>query len=269
MPIRQALAGSFRTKNSTMQGKIKKILLRVGAILFWLGLWQIAATIVNKDLLIKIPTPLTTLSEFFVCVGEPQFWGAVINSMWHIVLGFALAAVLGLIFGMLSGNSRFFKTLFSPITHLIRAVPVAAFIFLAFIWMRSSVIPSFISFLMVFPIIWTQVEAGLYSVDNRLIEMARVMGMDTRGIIKHIKIPAVLPYFRTSCITGLGFAWKSGVAAEVICNPTGSIGALLSGAKSNIEYTRVFALVLTIVILSLILENIIKFFWRESRYDKI
>ena len=122
---------------------------------------------------------------------------------------------------------------------------------------------------MVFPIIWLQVETGLLSVDNRLIEMARVMGMSKTEIIKNIKIPTIMPFFRQSVITGLGFAWKSGVAAEVICNPTGSIGALLSNAKSNLEYSRVFAVVLTIIILSLVLENIIKFFWRGSLYDKI
>ena len=91
--------------------------------------------------------------------------------------------------------------------------------------------------------------------------------MKRRDIIINIKLPVLLPALRNSCITGLGFAWKSGVAAEVICNPTGSIGALLSNAKSNIEFPKVFAIVLTIVILSLILENIIKLIWREKRHD--
>jgi NitT/TauT family transport system permease protein len=118
---------------------------------------------------------------------------------------------------------------------------------------------------MVFPIVWSHVETGLLSVDKRLVEMARVMGMDKKGIIKNITVPAVMPQFRVSCITGLGYAWKSGVAAEVICNPTGSIGAMLSNAKSNLEYARVFAIVLTVVLLSLVLENAIKVFWKEGR----
>ena len=95
------------------------------------------------------------------------------------------------------------------------------------------------------------------------------MGMTKTEIVKNIKIPTIMAFFRESFITGLGFAWKSGVAAEVICNPTGSIGALLSNAKSNLEYAKVFAVVLTIIILSLVLENIIKFFWRDKRYDKV
>jgi len=248
-----------------MQAKLKKALFTAGSIVFWVLLWHIAATFANKNLLFKIPLPLDTLREFLVCVKLPEFWGNVGTSLWHIISGFALAVTLGFVCGLLSGSSTFFATLTAPLTRLIRAVPVAAFIILAWLWIPSEVIPAFIAFLMVFPIVWSHVETGLLSVDKRLVEMARVMGMDKKGIIKNITVPAVMPQFRVSCITGLGYAWKSGVAAEVICNPTGSIGAMLSIAKSNLEYARVFAIVLTVVLLSLVLENAIKVFWKEGR----
>lgn len=254
---------------SIMRDKVKKVIFSAGSVIFWILLWHIAAKIANRNLLFKIPLPLETLNEFLNGAATAPFWKAVGNSVLHIVSGFVCAVILGLICGMLSGNSAVFKTLTSPVSRLIRSVPVAAFIVLAWLWIPSNIIPSFIAFLMVFPIVWLQIESSLLSIDGKLIEMAKVMGMDKKGIVKNIKIPSVLPAFRNACITGLGFAWKSGVAAEVICNPTGSIGATLSNAKSNLEYARVFAIVLTIVILSLILENIIKFFWREKRYDKI
>ena len=254
---------------SIMQDKFKKIALTEGSILFWILLWQIAANLANHNLLFKIPTPIDTLKEFAVCVKDNSFWYAVGNSLIHIVSGYLLAIILGLLFGLLSGSNRVFRSFTAPVSRLIRSVPVAAFIILAWLWIPTTAIPSFIAFLMVFPIVWLQVENSLLSVDYKLIEMARVMGMNRKGIILNIKIPTLLPAFRNSCISGLGFAWKSGVAAEVICNPTGSIGALLSNAKSNIEFSRVFAIVLTIVILSLILENIIKLLWREKSHDKI
>ena len=254
---------------SIMRNKLKNFSLHAGSILFWILLWHIAASIINKNLLFKIPLPLETVAEFINSAKTFIFWKSVGNSLIHIVCGFLFAVVLGLICGMLSGNSILFKTISSPISRLIRSVPVAAFIVLAWLWIPSTAIPAVIAFLMVFPIVWLQIENSLLNIDPKLIEMAKVMGMNKKGIIKNIKIPSVLPSFRNACITGLGFAWKSGVAAEVICNPTGSIGAMLSNAKSNLEYARVFAIVLTIVILSLILENIIKFFWRENRYDKV
>lgn len=252
-----------------MKDKLKGLLLSLGSVVFWVIVWHIAATIANKELLFKIPLPLDTFNAFILSIKEPPFWSAVLNSLTHIITGFIAAVLMGLVCGMLSGNSVFFQTLADPISRLIRSVPVAALIIVAWLWIPSDIIPAFIAFLMVFPIVWGHVETALLSVDNRLVEMAKVMGMKKSGIIRNIKFPAVMPALRNSCITGLAFAWKSGVAAEVICNPSGSIGAMLSGAKSNLDYSEVFALVLTIVILSLILENIIKLFWKEKRYDKL
>lgn len=269
MQIKPLLAANYLQTVSIMKNNMRKISLKAGSILLWILLWHILGSLANTKLLFKIPLPLDTLREFLNCLKLPSFWEAVASSLLHILSGFSIAVVLGLICGMLSGNSNIFKTITAPISRLIRSVPVAAFIILAWLWIPSDIIPSFISFLMVFPIIWLQVETGLLSVDNRLVEMAGVMGMTKTEIVKNIKIPTIIPFFRESVITGLGFAWKSGVAAEVICNPTGSIGALLSNAKSNLEYTKVFAVVLTIIILSLVLENIIKFFWRDKGYDKV
>ncbi len=252
-----------------MSAKLKRIVYSILSVMFWVAVWHISASLANKGLMLKIPLPLDTISALLDYCTEGTFWRSVGTSLFHIILGFVSAVLLGTGFGMLSGGSSFFKTVFSPIVYLIRSVPVAAFIILAWLWVPNAVLPSFISFLMVFPIIFTHIEAGLLSIDNRLIEMGRVFGMSRLGIVKHIKLPSVLPQMRVACISGLGFAWKSGVAAEVICNPTGSIGALLSSAKTTIDYPRVFAVILTIVILSLILENIIKLLWKENKYDKV
>ena len=170
-----------------MKDKFKKILVSAASVLFWVLLWHIAALIANTKLLFKIPLPLDTVKELSSSALEPIFWQAVGNSLWHIVSGFVLAVILGLIFGMLSGNSKIFYVMTSPLSRLIRSVPVAAFIILAWLWIPSTAIPSFISFLMVFPIVWVRVETALLSVDNRLIEMATVMGMQYKGIILNIK----------------------------------------------------------------------------------
>lgn len=247
-----------------MQDKFKKIILTAGSTFLWILLWHIAASLANKKLLFKIPLPIDTLKVFCDLAVTKSFWYAVGNSLLHIIAGFVIAVILGLICGLLSGSSNAFKIFTAPIARLIRSMPVAALIILAWLWVPSTAIPSFIAFLMVFPIVWLQIETSLLSIDKRLIEMAQVMGMNKTAIIKNIKAPYVLPAFRNATVTGLGFAWKSGVAAEVICNPTGSIGALLSGAKNNLEYAEVFAIVLTIIILSLIMENVIKFFWRDT-----
>jgi NitT/TauT family transport system permease protein len=94
--------------------------------------------------------------------------------------------------------------------------------------------------------------------------MAKTFGMSKFDVVFKIKLPLISPQLRTGCITGLGIAWKAGVAAEVISSPSGSVGALLSHAKTSINYEQVFAVTLMVVILSILLENLLKILWKEQ-----
>lgn len=250
-----------------LKNNAKKILFKTASILFWIGVWYVIVTAVNPSLFIKIPTPLDTVKALFENLKTDVFWSAVGSSLLHITVGFVSACVLGLVFGMLSGSFKVFSTLTSPIVHLIRSVPVAAFIILAWLWVETALLPAVISFLMVLPVIWSAVEQATASTDKKLLEAMRVLGLSKIKTMFHVKLYGILPAFRAAVISGLGYAWKSGVAAEVICNPTGSIGALLSGAKQDLDYSQVFAVTLAIVLLSLLIENIIKLVWREKKYD--
>ncbi|MCC8073489.1 MAG: ABC transporter permease subunit [Clostridiales bacterium] len=248
-----------------MSEKLKKISLKVAAIVFWIAVWQIGAYVANKNLMIKIPLPLETIKTFFQNCTDYSFWKTVITSLGHIIFGFVLAVLVGIIGGMLASQSKVFDSFSSPMIHLVRSVPVAAFIIVAWLWIPTKILPSFISFLMVMPIIWSHTEAGLKSIDEKLIEASQIYGISKKDIILRVKLPLIYPQLRTGCITGLGIAWKAGVAAEVISGPTGSLGALLSSAKSSIDYTQVFAVTLMIVVLSVLLENILKLLWKEQK----
>lgn len=266
MQMLPRLAESCPKRIFGMKNKIKKPAHTAGSVLIWVVIWHITASLANKNLLLKIPLPINTFKAFCENLTTLKFWQAVGVSMLHIITGFALALVFGLLCSIAANYSAIFKTLSAPLFHLIRSVPVAAFIVIAWLWIPTSVLPVFISFLMVFPIIKSHIDAGISAVDKKNIEMATVFGMSKSGILKHIKIPSVLPFFREGAITGLSIAWKSGIAAEVICNPSGSLGALLSGAKNSIDYEQVFAVTLAVVILSLIFENILKICWKEKKY---
>ena len=233
------------------------------AVLFWLVVWHAGAMLANRSLLLKIPLPLDTLRTLARLFGEAKFWRGVTGSVLHILCGFLSAAVLGTAGGAASFASGWFRRLSAPLLRLIRTVPVAAFILLAWLWIPSSVLPSVASALMVLPIVWSHVDAGLASVDERPIEMAKAFGMSKWQTLIEVRLPLMSPILRTGCLTGVGVAWKAGVAAEVICNPTGSIGALLQGAKAAIDYERVFAVTLMVVLLSMLFENALKLVWKE------
>ena len=121
---------------------------------------------------------------------------------------------------------------------------------------------------MVLPIIWNTVQSGIENINPKYLEMAKIFGVSTEKILFEIKIPLIMPSFVASSTAALGFAWKSGVAAEVICRPANSLGKLLQDAKLYLETPRVFAVTATVALLSLLLELLVKRITRRFANDK-
>lgn len=228
------------------------------AILFWLAVWQIGAMLVNRTLLIPIPTPVTTLHALGRLLTQGSFYLAVGTSLARIAIGFMLALTAGTLSALCSARSRVFATLTAPLLQLVRAIPVASFTILLFLWVRRSFLPGWVVFLTVYPLAWAHIESGVRELDRSLIEMAHVFEMKEKNILRQITLPGLRPYFSAASATGLGFAWKSGVAAEVICRSEMSLGNLLWAGKNAVDYDEVFALTLVIVACSVALQGVAK-----------
>ena len=132
----------------------------------------------------------------------------------------------------------------------LKAVPVASFVILALIWAGSRNLSVVIAFLVVLPVIYVNTLAGLQSTDRKLLEMAVVFRMPVWRKIRFIYLPALVPYLVSGCRIALGMSWKSGVAAEVIGLPNGSIGDALYRAKITLSTGELFAWTFVIILLS-------------------
>lgn len=234
----------------------KRVLKGAAIALFWLAVWQAAAMCARSEIL--IPTPARVLQTWAGLVGSAAFWSACLFSLLRILGGFALACLIGVLLGVLCERVPLLGDVFSPVLHVIRATPVISFIILALVWIRTDFVPVFIAFLMVVPILYAAVQTGLRAVDRGLLEMARVFRMKRRKVIGCIYLPTVLPVVLSQGTVGLGFAWKSGIAAEVICLPLLSIGRQLKNAKATIDTPAVFAWTATIILLSLLIEWLVR-----------
>lgn len=240
---------------STIWAKGKQIGIAAGVAFFWLAVWQLVAAAVAQELL--VPAPLAVLQTLWEMVQTTAFWSAATHSLLRVTAGFLSAVAAGVLLAVLTVRFRVAARLLSPLLHIVRAAPVASFIILAFVWIRTNTLPGFIAFLMVVPVVWANVEKGIRETDRRLLEMADVYRIGTLRTLLHVRIPAVMPYFLTACTTGLGFAWKSGIAAEVICRPDDSLGRLLQTAKMHLETAEVFAYTAVAVALSILLERLL------------
>ena len=101
-------------------------------------------------------------------------------------------------------------------------------------------------------------SAGLDSLDKQLLEFARAYRFTRFKTLRLVCLPALRPQFSAGLLTAFGLAWKSGVAAEVLCPPDRAIGSRIQQAKLGLETADLFAWTLTIVALSLLLEGLLR-----------
>ena len=238
-----------------MSNKTRKILTQLAVALFWLLVWEVLARLVGEVLL--LPSPRMVAQALGRLAVTAAFWQTVGSSLLRIALGYGAAVILGALLAVLTSRFSLLRAVFSPLLHLMRTVPVASFIILAYLWIRLQLLPGFIAGLMVLPLVWQNVSSGIEQTDRRLLEMAQVYRLGRMGALRHIWMPSVEPYFRAACVTGLGFAWKSGIAAEVICSPRMAIGTELKTAKVDLETPEVFAWTVMVVLLSVLLERVL------------
>ncbi len=224
-------------------------------IIFWLIVWQIAAMAVNQAIL--LPKPVMVGKTLLRFLGESEFWLAITHSLLKIMLGFFLAMILGSGLAFLGAKFSFVHQLIYPILSIIKATPVASFIILALIWIKSANLSTFIAFLMVLPMFYANIYQGLKNVDVKLLEVAKVFGLNKRRTFREVYLPSLKPYLISTCTIGLGFAWKSGVAAEVIGLPAKTIGNQLYYAKVYLQTDELFAWTAAIIVLSIFLEKLL------------
>ena len=228
----------------------KPALQKCIAVALALLVWQGAAMAVGLDLL--LPSPWQVACRLWSVWREPGFFATVAFSLLRISGGFALGLVLGVL-----------ELLLWPYVTAIKSVPVASFIIICLIWMSTRQLAVFISFLMVFPVIYSNTLQGIKSADGALLEMARVYRVPFSRRLGYIYAPQVKPFLLSGCSVALGMSWKSGVAAEVIGVVGGSIGERLYEAKVYFQMTDLLAWTVVIVVCSVGFEKLVLWLLRR------
>lgn len=229
--------------------RIGRVLLPV---LFWLGVWQLAAAAVGQELL--LPGPAAVGRRLLELAAGAVFWQTALASLLRIFGGLLLGVALGALLAGLTAWVPLLDWVLTPAVKVVRATPVASFILLVYLWVERGRVPGLISALMVLPVVWGNVTRGIAETDPQLLELARAYGFGRGRTLRRIYIPSVLPYFASGCRTALGLAWKAGVVAEVLCQPQNAIGTQIYNTKYYLETPSLFAWTLVVIALSFLLE---------------
>ena len=146
--------------------------IRILAVLFWIAIWQFASMYLKQEILLA--SPVSVVRKLFELSFTGNFWQSVGFSFVRIVTGFLLAMFLGIFLAVWAYWSKTVEILIAPVIAVVKSTPVASFIILCLIWIPSRNLSVFISFLMVLPVIYTNILEGIRQTDSKILEMAKV-----------------------------------------------------------------------------------------------
>lgn len=228
---------------------------RIAAIFVAILLWQLLAMKLDQKLLLA--TPVDVAKTLGVLVKSQEFYSAVAYSMGRILIGLLIGAAVGTACAILAGRWHFMEVLFWPYFSAMKATPVASVVILCLVWLSGRRLSVFIVFLVVTPVIYTNILAGIKNLDLKMKDMARVFGINGLRRLLYVYLPELKTYIIAAFALATGMAFKAGIAAEVIGTPGGSVGKMLYNAKVYLETPELFAWTLVIIVLSVVVEQVI------------
>lgn len=239
----------------------------------WLA-WLLAAVSISTVILIwhlatrykldfyvrfnNIPSPAEVWGKVIEVNSSPKFITNIGISVRRILLGFFVATMLGVGLGLLIGRYRWARLSSMPALEVFRPIPAIAWVPMSImLWPSNEVSIVFITFLgAFFPILLNTIH-GVEAVDPVLLRAARSLGARERTLLFEVIMPAALPHIFTGLAVGMGVAWVSLIAAEMISGQFG-IGYFTWEAYSLISYSEIALGMITIGILGLICSGAIR-----------
>jgi NitT/TauT family transport system permease protein len=249
----------FRRKIGT-RGRLS---LGIAAWLVFLGVWQAVSVLELADPTL-FPSPAQVFEAWVTLFAEKDFAADVIQSLRRIFTSFALAVVIALPIGILMGAftpvEGFFNALVSPFRYL----PAPSFVPLLLMWLGTG--DSQKIALLVIGVVFfliTLFMDNTKSVPLELVECSRTLGAGKMTVLRKVLLPAAMPLYVDTARQLLAVCWTYLVIAEIVA-ATDGIGAMMMRAKRFVQVDAIMAGILTIGILGLLSDLLIRLIHRKA-----
>ncbi|WP_413458972.1 ABC transporter permease [Herbaspirillum huttiense] len=218
-----------------------------------------------------LPPPSELAHTLWTLAQRGELLPHIAASLARVASGFVIGSVLAVALGLLVGISRRAEALLEPSFQALRAIPSLAWIPLLLLWLGIDETPKVVLIAIgaFFPA-YLNLVAGIGDIDHKLIEVGTSSGLTTGELIRHILLPASLPYLFAGLRSGLSLAWMFLVAAELIAATKG-VGYLLSDGRESSRPDLVLAAILILALLGKISDSLLRAVeqkslgWRDAR----
>jgi NitT/TauT family transport system permease protein len=188
---------------------------------------------------INVPSPEMVLESLAKTTRDSKFLMHVGLSCRRIFFGFVIASVIAVPLGLVMGRFRLIREFAFPVSEVLRPIPAIAWVPMSImLWPSNEESIIFITFLgSFFPILLNTLH-GMTMVDPVLVRAAQSLGAREASVFKEVYFPATLPHVFTGLTVGMGVAWVSLIAAEMISGQFG-IGYFTWEAYSLVQYSDI------------------------------
>ncbi|MFT3734989.1 MAG: ABC transporter permease [Rhodocyclaceae bacterium] len=206
----------------------------------------------------NIPAPQAVLEDAMALASNTRFQRHILLSLQRILTGFGIAALIAIPLGLLMGRNRIARELIFPALEVLRPIPAIAWVPMSImLWPSNEVSIVFITFLgSFFPILLNTIH-GVQALDKVLVRAARCLGAGQLALFWHVVLPGSLPHVFTGLTIGMGVAWVSLIAAEMISGQFG-IGYFTWEAYSLVRYSEIVLGMIVIGVLGLFCSGLIR-----------
>ena len=220
-------------------------------------LWQVAATWQNSPLL--FPTFTDTISALVEALRHEDLFPASVASLTVLVKGYVLALALALVFVSVAIAVPFVKEVLLTLTAMFNPLPAIALLPLAMMWLGLG--EASLLLVMVHAVLWPFALAALTGFEQvpetqRLV--GRNYGLKGPAYVALILVPAALPSLLSGLKIAWAFAWRTLIAAELVCSASpsrsGGLGWFIYRNRNELLTDRVFAGLVTVILIGLLVE---------------
>lgn len=201
------------------------------------------------------PPPTRVLNGLAGIVSSGQLWLHVGSSLVRIGLGFVAAVAVSVLAGFLGARLPVARTVIRDLTAILNSMSVFVWIVLALIWFGlSNTGPIFTTFMIVLPVMLSNVGEGIDSVDRKLLEMAQAYRLGELDRFRHVTLPGVVPYLVAGMKVSFALGLRVSVVAELFGVSTG-IGYMMNFSRDTLRTDLVFAWALVLVAVMVLVEQ--------------
>ncbi len=242
---------------------LKKIGLPLLAAAIIIAILYLAASAIGSELI--LPSPTVIFKEFFGLLKTKIFYRELAMNLWRSFYSFALAFLLAAFFATVMSMSEVAEKLFNPFIMVMRAIPTISVILWVLMIFKSDASPAAISFIVIFPMLYSAVISTVKARDRKLDEVAKVYGIKKSDVIFKMILPDVGERLIPQIASTFAFNVKLIIAGEALSYTKLSLGREMKIANANLETARLLALTVAVVLLSIIAEYVLIGIWQISK----